>query len=138
MFQNLMFKKGLPEGENLLSKNNNNKNTRKNNEGKRDVDFLQRNASLNIENINQKSKKKIEENYGLTPTSSNQSIEKEDLNDDSSYRTVSVSTEYSSCKSLVPEIVLDSMTYDKYLEKLKSKGIKEYNSKRESFCEGFF
>ena len=53
-----------------------------------------------------------------------------------SYRTVS--TEYSSCKSIAPEIYLDSITYDKYLEQLKQKGIKEKELKRESFCEGFF
>ena len=78
------------------------------------VYFLIRNASLNVETMNKKSKKKIEENFGLTPTISNPSIEKEDLNDDLSYRTVS--TEYSSCKSIAPEIYLDSITYDKYLE----------------------
>ena len=149
MFQKMFVKKSGVEvehkehNENQTIRNSNtNTNTNNANRihlGKRNVDFLQRNVSLNLENLNQKSKKKKEEDFGLTPTSSNQSIEREDINDDgASYRTGSVSTEFSSCKSFVPEIVLDSITYDKYLEKLKVKGIKEHESKRESFCEGFF
>ena len=80
---------------------------------------------------NSKSKTKLEE---FIKTQSNQSIDKEE--DDVSNRTVS--TEYSWCQSFAPEIELDSKTYDKYLEELKQKGKKESDSKRESFCEGFF
>ena len=126
MFQNMIQKR------NSINKNNENNN----NDENRNVDFYKRNISLNIEKLNKNGKKKTEENFGFISTSSSQSIEKDDLNDDISLRTVS--TEYSSCKSLVPEIILDSIPYEKYLEKLKQKGIKECDSKRESFCEGFF
>ena len=143
IFKNFLQKKNSKEDTNKDKENKekekenrdigNKDKENKENEGKRNVDFLKRNASLNVDNINQKSKKKIEENFGLTPTASSQSVET--INDDISLRTVS--TEYSSCRSLVPEIVLDSMTYDKYIEKIKQKGKKEEDS-RESFCEGFF
>ena len=122
MFQNLFQKKTSEiDGKNLLNKS---------------VDFSKKNISINAE-LNKKAKKKVEENVGLTPSSSSPLIEKEkdDLNDDMSFR--SVSTEFSSCKSIIPEIILDSITYDKYLEQLKQKG-KSENDKRESFCEGFF
>ena len=36
------------------------------------------------------------------------------------------------------ELVLEGITYDKYLSKLKSENKKEHESGRESFCEGFF
>ena len=36
------------------------------------------------------------------------------------------------------EFVLEGITYDKYLSKLKSENKKEHESGRESFCEGFF
>ena len=121
---------------NMIQKRN---STERNNENEnkneiRNSDFCKRKISL--ENLNKNEKKKIEENSGFTNTSSSQSIEKDDLNDDMSSR--SVSTEFSSCKSLVPETILDSIPYEQYLEKLKQKGIKENDSKRESFCEGFF
>ena len=93
-----------------------------------------RNISVNIEKLDKNMKKKMEENAGLT--SSTNSIEKEDTNDDCSLR--SISTEYSSTRSLAPDVVLDSITYEKYLEQLKSRGKKEYESDRESFCEAFF
>ena len=91
-----------------------------------------RNTSLNIETLDKNTKIKMEENLGIT--SSTNSIENDD--DDASVRTVS--TEYSSTKSLVPDIILDSITYEKFLEQLKLKGKKEYESNRESFCEAFF
>ena len=93
-----------------------------------------RNISVNIEKLNKNTKKKMEENVGLT--SSTNTGEKEDTNDDASLR--SVSTEYSSTKSLAPDVVLDSITYEKYLDQLKTKKKKEYESNRESFCEAFF
>ena len=132
MFKNFLQKKNSSDEQNK-DEEKKEKEKDKENEGQKNGDFFKRNASLNIEKINQKSKKKIEENFGLTPTASNQSVES--LNDDISLRTVS--TEFSSCRSFVPEIVLDSMTYDKYIEKLKQKGQKEEDT-RESFCEGFF
>ena len=36
------------------------------------------------------------------------------------------------------ELFIDGITYEKYLSKLKSENIKEHESGRESFCEGFF
>ena len=93
------------------------------------VDFFKRNSTLTLESFNIKGKKKIEENFGLS-----NSLEKDE--DDMSLRTVS--TEYTSTKSLVPDIVLDSITYDEYLKQLKQKGVKEKDSIRESFCEAFF
>jgi hypothetical protein len=36
------------------------------------------------------------------------------------------------------ELFLNGITYDKYLSKLKSQNIKEHESGRESFCDGFF
>ena len=105
-----------------------------NSEDNNSSNINKRNISLNIENLNKNANKKTEENIGLT--SSTNSVDKEDINDDSSLR--SVSTEYSSTKSLAPDLVLDSITYEKYLEQLKSKGKKEYESNRESFCEAFF
>ena len=104
-------------------------------ENEKEKDFLKKTMTLNVDNLAMNSKKKIEENFGLTPTSSIHSAEN-DLDDDISYRTVS--TEYSSSKSLIPEIILDSIKYEKYLELLNQKQMKECYTKRESFCEGFF
>ena len=121
MLKNLFQKKSSEnEGKNLTNKN---------------VDFSKRNISVNIE-LNKKTKKKIEENIGLSQSPSNTLSEKDELNDDMSLR--SASTEFSSCKSIIPEIILDSITYDKYIEQLKQKGKTENDTKRETFCEGFF
>ena len=133
MFKNLMQKKNSEEEEEENKENKESKESKESKENNKKLELLKRNASLNVEKLNIKSKKKIEENFGLTPTFSSQSIES--LNDDMSYRTVS--TEYSSSASLVPEIVLDSITYDKYIEQNKQKGKKEEDT-RETFCEAFF
>ena len=129
----------LTKGNNVKTQDNNNKNNDTINN--KSVDFDKRNASLNAV-VSTNSKKKLEETYGMTPTSSSQSVEKED-NDDMSNRTTS--TEYSSCRSLVnsPEIILDSMNFDKFLEQQKQKTEKgekqnESTPTRESFCAGFF
>ena len=129
----------LTKGNNVKTQDNNNKNNDTINN--KSVDFDKRNASLNAV-VSTNSKKKLEETYGMTPTSSSQYVEKED-NDDMSNRTTS--TEYSSCRSLVnsPEIILDSMNFDKFLEQQKQKTEKgekqnESTPTRESFCAGFF
>ena len=147
--ENLENKKGDKENiitnnenkkENDENKKENDENKIENNENKieskenKNIDFFKRNASLNVENLAKNKKKKIQENLDLTASTS--MVEKEDLNDDISYRTIS--TEYSSCKSIVPDIVLDSMPYDQYLGQLNQKKLKENEPKRESFCEAFF
>jgi len=121
----------LPKAKNIQNDKKENKTEDDNNSN-----INKRNISINVENLNKNTKKKMEETAGLR--SSKTSVEKEDanVNDDASVR--SISTEYSSTKSLVPDVVLDSITYEKYLEQLKSKGKKEYESNRESFCEAFF
>ena len=128
----------LSKSKTIKTQDNNNKNN--DTIDNKNIDFDKRNGSLNTVNFN--SKKKLEETYGITPTSSSQSMEKED-NDDMSNRTTS--TEYSSCRSLVtsPEILLDSMNFDKFLEQQKQKTEKgeklnESTPSRESFCAGFF
>ena len=63
MFQKMLLKKNSVEEEHNENRTNRNSNTNTNNSnrihlGKSNVDFLQRNVSLNLENLNQKSKKK--------------------------------------------------------------------------------
>ena len=102
--------------------------------------FHKNNPEIEAKNIVNKNvdftkttKKKVEENNGITKSLTSQWIEKDDLNDD-----MSVSTEFSSCKNIIPEIILESITYDNYLEQLKQKGKNKDDSKRETFCEAFF
>ena len=117
----------------IKEKKENTENT--NQENNKNIDFSKRNISLNIEISTKNSKKKIEEDLGINTPSNLNEKEKED-NDDYSLRTVS--TELSSCKSIVPEVLLDSISYQKYSEQLKSQGKKEHEKERESFCEAFF
>ena len=140
MINSLFSKNNLRYSNNISNNNNNN-----NNINYKSIDFDKRNSSASSSNLNFFSKKKLEENYGLTPTGSSQSIEKDDLNDNMSSHTSS--TEYSSCRSIssAPEIMLDSINFDKFLEQQKQKtekGDKQSDSTpaptRESFCVGFF
>ena len=135
MINSLFSKNNIRYSNNTSNNNNNNNNN--NNTNYKSIDFDKRNSSASSNNLNFKSKKKLEENYGLTPTSSSQSIEKDDLNDDMSYHTSS--TEYSSCKSIssAPEIMLDSINFEKFLEQQKQKTEKG-DTIRDSFCVGFF
>ena len=126
MLENLLLKKSALSQEEFKETNDNKLQPLKT-ENISNKELYKRNSLKD----NSTSKNKLEE---FVKTQSNQSIEKED--DEMSNRTVS--TEYSWCLSFAPDIELDSITYDKYLDELKQKGIKEADSKRESFCEGFF